>query len=37
MNPGLRQQAKDRLRQEIQLLREEIRIKAARMEQIEDE
>jgi putative transposase len=36
MNPELRQQAEDdRLRQEIQLLREEVRIKDARMEQIE--
>jgi len=36
MNPKLRQQAEeDRLRQEIQLLREEIRIKDARMENIE--
>jgi transposase InsO family protein len=36
MNPHLRRQAEgDRLQQEIQLLREEIRIKDARMEQIE--
>jgi hypothetical protein len=36
LNPELRQQAEeDRLRQEIQLLREEIRIKDARMEQLE--
>ena len=36
MSPELRQQAEeDRLRQEIQLLREEVRIKDARMEQIE--
>jgi len=36
MNRELRQQAEeDRLRQEIQLLREEIRIKDARMEQID--
>ena len=36
MNPELRQQAEeDRLRQEIQLLREEVRIKDARMEQLE--
>src|SRR2546425_12606095 len=36
MNPELRQQAEeDRLQQEVQLLREEIRIKDARMEQIE--
>src|SRR5262245_50888880 len=36
LNPELRQQAEvDRLRQEAQLLREEIRIKDARMEQIE--
>src|SRR6266571_2508803 len=36
MNPELRQQAEeDRLQQEIQLLREEIRIKDARMEQLE--
>ncbi|MCI0659164.1 MAG: hypothetical protein L0170_19090 [Acidobacteria bacterium] len=36
INPALRQQAdEDRLRQEIQLLREEIRIKDARMEQLE--
>ena len=36
MSPELRQQAEeDRLRQEVQLLREEIRIKHARMEQIE--
>ncbi len=36
MNPELRQQAEeDRLRQEIQLLREEVRLKDARMEQIE--
>ena len=38
LNPQLRREAeRDRLQQEIQLLREEIRIKAARMEQIEDE
>jgi len=36
MSPELRQQAEDdRLRQEIQLLREEIRIKDARMEQLD--
>src|SRR6059036_688375 len=36
MNPELRQQAEeDRLRQEIQLLREEVRIKDARMAEIE--
>lgn len=36
MNPELPQQAEeDRLQQEVQLLREEIRIKDARMEQIE--
>jgi transposase InsO family protein len=36
MNPQLRRQAEDdRLQQEIQLLREEIRIKDARMEQLE--
>src|SRR5258705_1435521 len=36
MNPELRQQAEeDRLRQEVQLLREEVLIKDARMEQIE--
>jgi hypothetical protein len=36
MNPELRQQAEeDRLRQEIQLLREEVRIKDARMGQLE--
>jgi transposase InsO family protein len=36
LNPELRQQAEeDRLRQEIQLLREEIRIKDSRMEQLE--
>src|SRR5213594_2394260 len=36
MNPELRQRAeKDRLHQEIQLLREEVRIKDARMEQLE--
>jgi hypothetical protein len=34
LNPELRQRAEeDRLRQEIQLLREEVRIKDARMEQ----
>jgi len=36
MNPRLRRQAEaDRLQEEIQLLREEIRIKDARMEHIE--
>src|SRR5436309_15921174 len=36
MNPQLRREAEgDRLEQEIQLLREEIRIKDARMEQLE--
>ena len=36
MNPQLRRQAEaDRLQEEIQLLREEIRIKDSRMEQIE--
>jgi len=36
MNPELRQQSEeDRLRQEIELLREEVRIKDTRMEQIE--